>query len=726
MIQFGRRSQSALVLVLALCFLVPPQVYQPRAWADGGTTPPAPPPEVNKVAANDLPPAVRAELARQVAAQMNATAQKLRQPATRAALEARVAQGEAALASSPTPEVRSQLAADKMLLEVAKGGSLDETQKALKAIMSSEVSQQGLDEAGGQAFARSVGQRMSDSMGALGVASGDSGLPAPGGSRVGQLARSAGATFGDPVFIGAIGFQTLAMGAFHGEFRQSAKDFGQSLISPDFYAGVGMFNLTFTKGGALVDALGAKITSTAVGEAVSSKSVPLLGETVGSVARENIVLGMALTVPKFVSVDLNGFTFKDAVHLDFRKLKEAPIVKFAKIWTHDDKGFHWAPGIKSTFQDVGITLGSFVVAGAVLRPIMTRIGERFAALGLREAFAFAGKRIAARFIAAGAVEAGALAIPGAGEVIDGVLLVGNILWAAVDIITFVVAPRAAALGTTMLVANAIQKPVQSWNDQRQFDDATKDAVQKLLAVAAKNGGKPDPKELQQALAGTMAAFRDERDLAYLPAAIDDVTLGSRLDRVGNGDYEAAMRAKNEKISSDAQDAYGQDLFQLARTVAYKRAYDSMTPANASDKEAQGIYGDYKQKVARDVAAVYAAPTLDDSALDPTSSSFAISRNRAQLYDQESAVYARVRTILQDDALRSNMSDQIALLGAVKGVDTKLMKQATGQAATPAPASAAPAPATSAPAPQGNPEDGSPDFQPPRQGITDQLKKTNGN
>ena len=330
-----------------------------------------------------------------------------------------------------------------------------------------------------------------------------------------------------------------------------------------------MFNLTFAKGGAIADAIGAKLTSTAAGEAVAGKTIPVVGETVGAFARENLVLAMALTVPKLVSVDLNGFTFSDAAHLDFRKLHDAPVLKFAKLVTHDSKGFHLAPGIGSTVQDIGITLGSFVVAGAVLKPIFAKVASSFAKIGLRDAVEFAAERLGARVAAGAAVEVGALAVPGAGEVVDGVLLVGNVLWTAFDVIGFVVAPRAVALGTTMLVANAIQKPVQAANDQRQFDDATKTAVKNLMAVAAENNGHPDPAAFQAALTASMSSFRDQRDLAYLPAAIDDATLDTHLQNVGNGDYEAAMRTRDAKIASDAQATYGNDLAQIAQTVEHQ-------------------------------------------------------------------------------------------------------------------------------------------------------------
>jgi LysM repeat protein len=505
-------------------------------------------------------------------------------------------------------------------------------------------------------------------------------------ARPGILRTAAGMTF-DPVFIGAIAIKELADAGVSRD-PDKLKDLGHQLESPDFYAGVGIFNATYRGANAAADAASGALAKTRLGVAVADAEIPFLGAG-GKLLRDNVVLAAALTLPRLVQFDFGGFTVNDAVHGDFRKLKDAKVGL-----GHVDA------------EDTAITLGSFMVA----QPIWS---------GIKSAFRIAAEKFLVREAVAAPVEAGALAVPVGGEVFDAAVTVGNVVWAAAD------------LAGLLYTASKIEKPVQEWNDKRRFENAADDAIKNLMQVAAQNGGNPKPDDFEKALANCMSSFRNLRDLHYLPAAYDDATFVLRAERAGDGDRQLATKAKLTQLSQQVTQDYGVDLAALAQTVVLKRSYDASTASGAPDQDLSDTYGRYRNDVKDEIRSVYAESTLPEERLDPSASDFALSDNRAQLYSQEAVVYARVRSILKDDHLRSRMADEITVVGALKNVDARLVQEALGE--TPSPtttAAATPATApTSTPAPATAPTATPPAATGPggpavgnRQGMTDALDK----
>jgi hypothetical protein len=220
----------------------------------------------------------------------------------------------------------------------------------------------------------------------------------------------------------------------------------------------------------------------------------------------------------------------------------------------------------------------------------------------------------------------------------------------------------------------------------------------------------------------MSAFRNMRDLQYLPAAFDDGTFVMRAERAGNGDRQIATKAKMTALSQQVTNDYGVDLSALAQTVVLKRTYDAATANGGSDADLAGTYKSYRDSVKKNITEIYGSKTLPEARLDPTAKDFALSTNRPQLYDQEAIVYARVRTMLKDEKLRSRLADEISLVGAIKGVDAKLEKEALQDAPAAAPAGET----TTASATPAQPKSGAGNDtkQDPSLGITGALKKNN--
>lgn len=464
-------------------------------------------------------------------------------------------------------------------------------------------------------------------------AAGQPGSPNPTGMRrVGRGLVSAGKMVADPTFVGAIALADLAEAGWKGD-PDKVGDLGHSLTTPEFYAGIGLFNATHAGAEAALDRTGAALARTRIGSAIAAESLPPAVAAGGKLLKSNLVLAAALTLPRIVEFDFGGFTAADAAHADFSKLKNA----------------HVGINPKVDGQDLAITLGSFAVA----QPVWA---------GVKRVAAFAGKRLLKRFAATAAVQAAALAVPVGGEVFDVAVNVGLVLWTAVD------------LAGLLITAHAIEEPVKAWNDRRRFENESNDAIKKFLEVCKKNNGSPDEKEFNESLANVALAFRNLRDLHYLPAAYEDATFVMRLERWG------VQKAKLGELATKVTDEFGLDLAALGQTAMLRREYgpiaarrENSLPGRSHD-EFESSFKNYREHVKKEVKDIYAAKRLPDESLDPASKSFALSVNRAQLYDQEQAVYARAREILKNEELRNRMADEIGVVGAIAQVDAELVKE----------------------------------------------------
>lgn len=499
--------------------------------------------------------------------------------------------------------------------------------------------------------------------------------------RVKGVARDAFDPAQSGSFIGGIAVSDLAQAGWAGlngdaTAKDQVGDLGHALTTPEFYAGVGMFNLVYANGDRVASKLGADYIAKAASEESAGLFTRLAGGASGFL-KENVVLAAALTIPRMVQMDFGGFNLWQGVKKTGGGLWNT-ITGVGGDLIHGrwgdighDLGSAWSPfgdefsklknfSIHSSFkfdkqhlEDLGITLGSFILA----KPLWAGVKM------LGKAFL---EKFLVRQAAAAGVEAGILAVQpeGPGEVVDAAIEVGLVGWTLWD-----VAVSAVDLGGLLVTANAIQKPIQNWNDHRQFEDAAAKARDEYLAVTKENGGNPDPKKLNDAMAKLATAMADLRDYHYLPVAIEDAKFVDRLKRDGVSQAEIDALAKQVMNDDGAWLAAPGQSSALASTFAPGTKHDGVTNQGDFDGLAQR-HADEEAKLLQDLENTKKVPT---GHLDPASKDFEWSQNRDQLYDEEIAILARGGSNLTNPDLQNKVLQDMQIVGGLAEAEQGLVK-----------------------------------------------------
>jgi hypothetical protein len=493
----------------------------------------------------------------------------------------------------------------------------------------------------------------------------------------------------DPTFVGAIALSDLAKAQINHD-PDARGDLAYSLTTPDFYAGVGIFNASYRGANGLIDKATDRLGATMVGEKIAAANSPFLSKLGAGAGyfKRTLVLAAAMTVGKLVQVDFNGFSFgtagKDLIHGQFAALgteskkllgtrvtgwqnvldfangitgHEVPNVYNAGKTTLSDL-FHghfgslggdlWN-GAKSlvhpkfdlgpiNVQDFAITLGSFAAAEVLWG-------------GVKKLGSMAGKIILEKIAAVAGVETIGAMIPGPGWVVDAVVAVGTVVWTAVD------------LAGLLITANQIQTEAQDYNDNRRFEDAATQAKDNFIAVTKSNGGKPDQAKLDAAMNQLAVAMADLRDYKYLNVAIEDAKYADRLQRLGVP--KATLDALGQQVMSND----GQWLAAPGQTSALDQAFPpgAKIPGVTDQAAYDGLASRHAATVATLLSGIDNAPTIPSNQLDPADPSFHLSGNRYQLYDEEAAILTSGSRNITDPTLQKRVLDGAAIVNGQDGL-----------------------------------------------------------
>ncbi len=462
------------------------------------------------------------------------------------------------------------------------------------------------------------------------------------GRRARRTAGAAGRMLADPRFAGAIVVSDLARAGLEGN-PDAAGDTFAALETPEFWAGIGMFNASMMAGEA--------VTAPAFKRLTGRIGANSLGARAAGALKHNLVLAGALTVPRLFEVDFNGFTFGDAVNGEFGELSEASI--------------SWSGEVSA--QDVGITLGAFAIAQPVWKAI-------------KKGGAYIGKRLLARLARTAAVK-GALAVapvPGS-RVVALALTIGEVLWTVVD------------LAGLLFTAGKIEEQVVEWNDHRRSVNAVQEATDAL--VDAFEDGEPDRDRLDELMAEVGVAFGNHRDFLYLPTAIEDVEHVDRILRMGE------TQENMQRISSSVMDDFGAWLAMPGQTSILLEEYAARIRHARQTGDTSDIPGGdlgafeelverHAERVREHLAELDDAERVDPMDFSPLVESFEPSRNREELYEQELHLYRQLLDRATDPDVRDRLLGEIATLEAVAEVDARLFDHARLGAATPATADVA--------------------------------------
>jgi hypothetical protein len=479
-------------------------------------------------------------------------------------------------------------------------------------------------------------------------------------SRVKGVVKDAFDPYQSGTFIGGIAVSDLGQAGWAGlkgdpTAKDQVDDLGHALTTPEFYAGVGMFNLVYANGERLVgQKFGMDLLSKAGADAGASTGAKVLGTAAGA-AKENIVLAAALTIPRLVQFNFGGFNLLKAGE-DLGSSITKPIADLNPFNFHPGNiGTDLLGGVKSFFgeasklkntsvsssfkfdkqhfEDLGITLGSFILA----KPLWAGIKKIGA--GILEKF-IARQTVAAE-IEGGEVLAGGGPEDPVGDVAAVATEAGLLGWTLFDVVK-----GAFDLGGLLLTANAIQQPIQNWNDKRQFQDAANSAMQNYLNVTKENNGSPDPAKLQAAMSQLATAMADLRDYKYLPVAIEDAKFVSRLQNLGVSQNEINQVAQNVMqndgawLAAPGQTAALEDTFKVGQKQ----------PGVSDQSALNGLIQRHDADIKDLLNGVENAPTVPTADLDPASKNFQWSGNRNQLYDQEIAILTRGGANLSSDPI----------------------------------------------------------------------------
>lgn len=472
-------------------------------------------------------------------------------------------------------------------------------------------------------------------------------------------------------FIGGIIVSDLARAGWAGAngdptAKDQAGDLGHALTTPEFYAGVGMFNLVYANGDRVVGKLGANYIAEAASKEGAGFFTKLLGGA-GSFLKENVVLAAALTIPRMIQMDFGGFNLVEAakktggglwntitgvggdlIHGRFGEIGHT----LGKAWSPFGDEFSklgnfkisssFNPFSKQAWQDIGITLGSFILA----KPLWAGIKA-------------IGKKVITKWLirqaVAAPIEAGALVVPVGGEVAIAGIQIGLTAWTIVD-----VAIAAVDLGGLLLTAHALEAPFRDWNDNRNFENAAQSARDNYLAVTRENGGNPDPKKLQEAMAKLATSMADLRDYHYLPVAIEDAKFVDRLKRMGVTQAEINEVAKKVMNDSGAWLAAPGQSAALVAHFAPGTRHAGVTNQAEFDELAKR----HAEQMTNLLKGLSERPRVDVKHLDPNSPDSEWSKNRDQLYDQEIAILARGGSNLTNPELQNKVLQDMQIVGGL--------------------------------------------------------------
>lgn len=309
-------------------------------------------------------------------------------------------------------------------------------------------------------------------------------------------ARRAGAYAGNlGRFGGAIVAAEAGRGVLEGD-RDAVGDALRAPASPEFLASLAIFDGAVRGGNAL------------------TRRLPSAGQ-LGNALKQNLVLAGALTVTSAVEVDLNGFSYRDALRGDFSRLREA------RVGMRDVDG-----------QSLGITMGAFAAAQGIWNGAK-RIARPFAAA--------VGRRLARTAV----IKAGLAVAPVPGTRVAALLLTG-----------VEVALAVGDLAGLLMTAQAIDEPLQAANERRRRRNAVSDAE----AEAARALRGSSPAALEGALTQIRQTRARERAEAYTSAALQDLAMIRRLREQG------VERAEFDDLATQAYNDYGLSLALPAQSA----------------------------------------------------------------------------------------------------------------------------------------------------------------
>jgi hypothetical protein len=445
----------------------------------------------------------------------------------------------------------------------------------------------------------------------------------------------------DGRFIGAIALNDLANAGIDHD-KDAVDDLGYALSTPEFYAGIGLFNGTYKVADKVVNGAASKLIPARV--AAAEGGLKGLAAKGTGFLKHNLILATAMTLPRVFELDFGGFNLKSAGKgllsgvggvftgkglSGFKNLGDE-VKKLGGTRLHIRPDIAW--------KDLGITLGSFAAAGVVWEGVKT-VGK------------IALKKLATRFLISAPLQAAALTVPVGGEIFDAVVNVGLIAWTVVD------------LAGLLFTANKIEEKVQHESDQRTFEKAAAEARDRFLAVTRENGGHPDPEKLDKAMADVARTMADLRDFHYLPVAIEDAKFVDRLKR------EGVKQSEIDALGAQVMEQTGSWLAAPGQTAALVDAYK---PGNGEVGE---LSARHAENVRKELAELAKGEKVRTDQLDPASKDFAWSKNRDQLYDQEIAILARGAANLQDADLASRVLGDAEIVGALAEADQGIQKVA---------------------------------------------------
>lgn len=437
-------------------------------------------------------------------------------------------------------------------------------------------------------------------------------------------------TLADPGFASAIVLADLAKAGLAGD-RDRARE---ALLAPDryeFWSSVAVFGGTAAASEAALLRL--------------TRSLPTAGAAGGAtrLLRSNLVLALALTAGQLVEVDFGGRRLSDLAHGELPDLSQIRI----RIRGSVDGG------------ELAITLGAFAVAQPLWAQVTTRLGRLLKVPALRGRWAGRGLRV-----------------------LD--------------------------LAALLVIAHELEEPARETYRRWLSTQALEAAIKDLNGLFARTTS-PTTAELDKALGDAARAFANHRDFLYVLPAVADVDFLRRVRERGEREERLlAVEARTLERHGDWLALPGQTLELLEH---YRERLGRKDVPGGDVAAFTALYGRHLSRVQALVRRVQTAARLpadpsvnalarmrlmpalrhtlevrfgsldawqrshahEKDTFDPTGPAFQVSRSRAELYDQEAALYRLLEAKATSPEVKARLATEAAAAQALGGAEADVLR-----------------------------------------------------
>lgn len=377
-----------------------------------------------------------------------------------------------------------------------------------------------------------------------------------------------------PGQLGRIGAGVTLAGVTRGALKGDTGAVSDALnepLTPEFLISIATFDASLRASGAI------------------ASRIPLEGR-VANALKGNLAMAAAITLAGAVEVDLNGFTYSDALSADFEKLADASV------------------GLRPVdAEGVATTVGSFAAGSGIWT-------------GIKRAGGIFGRSLGRRLIRTAAVK-GVLAVapvPGT-RVAAALLTAGEVALAVAD------------LAAILVIGGEIEEEVREVRAAQRAESAI-EAARRTLTERVRAGG-----DVREALAGSAGAFDEDRNRRFQELALQDLALVRRLRRDGTNP------AQLEALAQGVFDDYGTRLGLPAQTAALIEAYGEDRAGHVERQQARARrIAAERAQVYRNEAALYRALRAEATDLGTREQLLRAAEEVEALASIEEELFARIQ------------------------------------------------------------------------------------